>query len=42
MDKKTQKLGFRNIQNDKRSKSKFHEKYISAKLNARVRPNDIQ
>ena len=40
--KKIQKLGFRNIENDKRSKSKFYEKYIlDTKLNARVRPNDI-
>ena len=39
--KKTQEIGFRYIQNDKRSKSKFYEKYGSAKLNARVRPNNI-
>ena len=43
--KKDIEFSFRNIQNDKRSNSKFHEKYIftkqlNAKLNARVRSND--
>ena len=30
-NKEAYKLGFRNIQNDKRSKSNFHEKYFFSK-----------